>query len=357
LTCLSCRKPETAAPKPNPAEVEAAEVHGIPGEHLTNPPASLGHPTSDDKNGRESAVDDPTNPMAQGDKKPGEPVAGKAVATPPTEAVPAAKTSEGLQAAASKAATDDSTNPMAQGVKKPGEPLAAGGKAVATPPAEAVPAAKTSEGLQAAASKAAMLDALERVAKADREQDEAVVAEGAVMPPPIQAAIAAKASEGMRAVASNPAPLVPQGAKSAVGPEGKAAVIPTTPLPLTKPAEGSRAISENPADQAALALVARGDKDWTVRMAAVEALIGQAILAQIATSDEDSDIRKLAVSLLTDQAGLARVARSDKDWTVRSLAVGKLTGRADLAQIALNDQDSDIRKLAVSKLSNQAGTP
>jgi len=63
------------------------------------------------------------------------------------------------------------------------------------------------------------------------------------------------------------------------------------------------------------------------------------------------------VSLLKDQSALARVARRDKDWTVRMAAVDKLADAGVLAQVALHDQDADIRKRALGRLSELAAKP
>jgi len=47
------------------------------------------------------------------------------------------------------------------------------------------------------------------------------------------------------------------------------------------------------------------------------------------------------------------VARNDKDWSVRRAAVALLKDTAALRQVATRDPDADIRKLAVSRLMNQ----
>lgn len=118
--------------------------------------------------------------------------------------------------------------------------------------------------------------------------------------------------------------------------------------------DGAQPDDEDPAFQATLARVALGDKDWSIRMLAVERLTLQPVLARIALSDVDPDIRKRAVSRMTNQNALAKVATHDGDWSVRQLATTKLTDQAALARITAADEDPDIRKLAVSLLKDQA---
>jgi len=148
-----------------------------------------------------------------------------------------------------------------------------------------------------------------------------------------------------------PRNLEDQGKPGIAGGNRVLAPNPVTPSAVVpKAPEALRITSDDPKSQAALALVARTDKDWTVRLAAVEGLNNQAILALIATSDQDVDVRKLAVSRLKVQAALRKVATTDPDWSVRYAAVAMLTDQGALAEIAANDGDADIRKLAVSRL-------
>lgn len=121
--------------------------------------------------------------------------------------------------------------------------------------------------------------------------------------------------------------------------------------------KGTRASDTDPVIQMALAQVALRDKDWSVRMTAVERLTTQSVLAQVARSDKDSDIRKLAVSLMRDQSALSQVAQRDKDWSVRLSAVNQLVDKGVLARVALKDKDSDIRKRAVTRLTELAARP
>lgn len=142
-----------------------------------------------------------------------------------------------------------------------------------------------------------------------------------------------------------------------IAPGIKASVLPATPIlatPAPKSIQVPHASPDNPEDQAALALVARNDKDWIVRKAAVERLSSQPVLADVARSDEDADVRRFAVSRLTVQSALIQVATTDKDWTVRDAAVALLTDQDALADIAMKDEDSDIRKRAVSRLKRQS---
>jgi hypothetical protein len=145
-----------------------------------------------------------------------------------------------------------------------------------------------------------------------------------------------------------------QSAPAAAEEKDVALTPPTHAVNSVKDSEELPVTDEDPADQALFARVARNDKDWSVRQAAVGRLTSQAVLAQIATSDEDLDIRKLAVSRLTVQAALARVATSDEDWSLRKTATERLTNQVVLARIAMSDADSDIRKLAVGMLTDQS---
>jgi len=240
---------------------------------------------------------------------------------------------------ASKAAVVSSPDEGAKGGKDLGASAAAEGKVEAASPTPAADAAKGTEAVQATAGTPA-----EQITPAQVPTAEDVNAgKVAVETPAEQAARLAK-GQGV--------PVTAAGGK----------VVPLLPPPTqaanaANAARGPASRATSPADQAALALVATTDKDWSVRWAAVEGLTSQAVLARIATNDDDVDIRKLAVSMLTDQAALARIARRDKDWSVRWAAVNRLTARAVLAQIAENDPDADIRKLAVTKLENRAVAP
>lgn len=150
---------------------------------------------------------------------------------------------------------------------------------------------------------------------------------------------------------------------AAMNPGGAPAANLQTPGPPSPPripvtvVARSRGRATGLEGQATLARVAREDKDWRVRMAAVERLTNQDLLASIALRDADVDIRKMAVSLLTRQSDLARVATKDPDWSVRLAAVMRLTDRAALAQVALADKDVDLRLLAVARLADPAATP
>lgn len=103
-----------------------------------------------------------------------------------------------------------------------------------------------------------------------------------------------------------------------------------------------------------LAEIARKDKDWQKRKAAVGKLTDQATLADVAKIDSNVDVRNAAVAKLTDQAALIQVAKTDSGADVRRAAVEKLTSQAALADIALADTDAAVCKAAIRNLTDQA---
>jgi hypothetical protein len=60
---------------------------------------------------------------------------------------------------------------------------------------------------------------------------------------------------------------------------------------------------------------------------------------------------------MRDQSALSQVAQRDKDWSVRLSAVNQLVDKGVLARVALKDKDSDIRKRAVTRLTELAARP
>jgi len=113
--------------------------------------------------------------------------------------------------------------------------------------------------------------------------------------------------------------------------------------------------AERLTDPAALAKLAKTDKDAEVRREAVAKLTDQALLAGIATSDKNPWVRREAVSRLDgkDQALLAKVAKDDSNPWVRRMAASKLTAQATLMELAEHDSDREVRRAAVLRIRDQ----
>jgi hypothetical protein len=108
------------------------------------------------------------------------------------------------------------------------------------------------------------------------------------------------------------------------------------------------------ADQSAckkLADIAKNDKKWKVREAAVKMIDDQAVLADIARTDSDQDVRKAAMEKITEQAVLAEIAKSDSQMS--ETALGKLTDPLYLLDVAKNAADVEIRENAIDELKDQ----
>lgn len=327
VACLACRNPDRE-PHPVDPVIRPRLTKAIEG--VSGPQAPVGTLAN-------RPLPGPVNPAADGDPK------AARVEQPPT-------------APMDKSQQDPSTLGPAEG----GALTAIPSMRVAVGPQGAVAVGPTT-GSPADPAASAL------VAKGGEDQNASVTTAGLAVVVPTTPTQAIQATEGHaveRAPSEPPMDPAPQvhAAKRArdwsgpVATDGKVVsqVPPVQGSQATRGPEGVSAISLNPADQAALAQVARTDKDWRVRLAAVGGLNLQSVLAEIALADEDVDVRKLAVNRLTIQAALARVATRDKDWGVRQTAVAMLTDQGVLANIALLDEDSDIRRLAVGRLTGQA---
>lgn len=99
---------------------------------------------------------------------------------------------------------------------------------------------------------------------------------------------------------------------------------------------------------------ATNDRDWFVRVAAVERVTDQAVLAEVAKTDEETSVRRSAIEKLTSQAVLGDIARTDKDEFSRKAAVKNLLDKIVLAEIASTDRDEDVRQAAIAKLTDQS---
>jgi hypothetical protein len=112
------------------------------------------------------------------------------------------------------------------------------------------------------------------------------------------------------------------------------------------------------ADPAVLAEIAKSGKSTDVRVAAVERMTTEATLAAFARTDNAWQVRQAAVrnASLADQAVLTLIAKGDQDADVRVAAVGKLTDLAVLSEIAKADKQEQVRE-AVSKRMRALKTP
>jgi len=113
-------------------------------------------------------------------------------------------------------------------------------------------------------------------------------------------------------------------------------------------------------DQATLADIAKNAKDSYVRISAADKLNGcdlkQNVYAEIARSDEFSEFRNEVVKKLTDQVALADLAKNDKYYVIRKAAVNNpyLINQDILAEIAKKDEEeNDVRLSALSKITDQ----
>lgn len=108
--------------------------------------------------------------------------------------------------------------------------------------------------------------------------------------------------------------------------------------------------------QSLIALIAKDDDSWSVRIAAVNRLTDPIVLAEIAKNANDSFEREAAVCRITDKTLLAQIAKNDKSGIVRTAAVENpmLTDQAVLADVAKNEMKSGMNFYTVQKLSNQA---
>jgi hypothetical protein len=135
-------------------------------------------------------------------------------------------------------------------------------------------------------------------------------------------------------------------------------------------------------DQAALALIAKNDADWTVRDRAVRKLTDPQLLADIAVNDKDSIVRDTAIKNkhLTDQNALAKsielgihddtlkaviekisdpsileyIVKTTKNSGVRYTAIRRITDQALLTDIAKNNSDSSVRSAATELLTDKS---
>lgn len=134
----------------------------------------------------------------------------------------------------------------------------------------------------------------------------------------------------------------------------------------------SHCLSGNEAACRKLARIAKEDKNFDARRAAVEELAHQldvlsgesprgaelqSVLADIAVQDTDASLRRIAAAKviaaanLNNQAYVAEIAEQAPDFDIRSAAVGKVTDQSELTKIAVHDSDARIRSAAVEKLT------
>jgi len=116
----------------------------------------------------------------------------------------------------------------------------------------------------------------------------------------------------------------------------------------------------NLTDQALLADIAKNETTYIgVREAAVHKLTDLTMLTEIAKNGKVSEIRIYAADRLIDQtvaqAVFADIAKNNKDWEVREAAVRRLTSQALLADIARNDKEDSVRETAEKRLKELKG--
>jgi beta-lactamase regulating signal transducer with metallopeptidase domain/HEAT repeat protein len=135
--------------------------------------------------------------------------------------------------------------------------------------------------------------------------------------------------------------------------------------------EAAEALSHFPDDRAvaALARVARNDRNGGVRKEAIEAFEGMRLgaaadtLMAFATSLESSDLRRVAIESLGSRheprvvAFLTRLALGNADMRLRMDAIESLgsmheEGFAAISDLARNAPDPDVRRTAVEELGN-----
>lgn len=56
---------------------------------------------------------------------------------------------------------------------------------------------------------------------------------------------------------------------------------------------------------------------------------------------------------MNSQEEISNVVLTEKDWKVRIAAVEKLTDETTLKAVALNDHDNDVRRAAIEKLTDE----
>ena len=105
----------------------------------------------------------------------------------------------------------------------------------------------------------------------------------------------------------------------------------------------------NLTDQALLAGIAKSDKHWRVRKAAVRNLTDQSAIVDVAKADSEGSVRQTAVGRLTNQAVLADIVKMDPDASVREAAIRNpnLTDQAVLVDVARDD--SLLVRVSVAK--------
>jgi tetratricopeptide (TPR) repeat protein len=119
--------------------------------------------------------------------------------------------------------------------------------------------------------------------------------------------------------------------------------------PCGEPAEFIQILS----DQRALAIIAQKGPTWRERKAAVSRLSDQELLMDIiGNNDENIVVRLEVIGRLTDDAALAGIARTNKDWNLRLAAVKIMTDPALLAEIAQMDREERVRSTATEKLTD-----
>lgn len=107
-------------------------------------------------------------------------------------------------------------------------------------------------------------------------------------------------------------------------------------------------------DPAILATVARNDKDWGVRRAAVHNVADPELLARITIDDSDARVRHAAIDKLNDQDALGKVAIEATDANALRIALERLTDQAALARVAVKSQDAAVRRGARDALTDHA---
>jgi hypothetical protein len=110
--------------------------------------------------------------------------------------------------------------------------------------------------------------------------------------------------------------------------------------------------------QGLFAILAKNDKDWTVRKAAVNRLTVKTVLADIAKdNNEKIEVAMEAVKRLTDQALLADVAKYGSGLGVDAYALSKITDKDILQEtcvyILKNEKSTGTCTLAIEKINNQ----
>jgi hypothetical protein len=82
----------------------------------------------------------------------------------------------------------------------------------------------------------------------------------------------------------------------------------------------------------------------------------QDVLYEVATKDENVYVRRAAVQKLEDPIQLAKIARKDKQWLVRDAAVNNtnLTDQTLLEKLATKDESDGVRITAIKKLTDQS---